>query len=174
MPGGEAIQGLTKLGINSNWLLTGNGSMLLANKKTPTIDEYDYEELGRAFAEALGLSMDDLLLARAEVTKAMEGIRPDDNNLEGTYPKFLAQLREAYLNAAKALIRKSPFVVAAQTNLDMPRFLLAIEAVEEGLEASNRTMTPAKKAELFMAVYDMMEEPTNTKARVLKLVKLAA
>lgn len=58
--------------------------------------------------------------------------------------------------------------------LDMPRLLLAIEAVEEGLEASNRTMLPDKKAELFLAVYDMMEEPTITKDRVLRLVKLAA
>jgi len=60
------------------------------------------------------------------------------------------------------------------SGLDMPRFLLAIEAVEEGLAASNRTMLPDKKAELFLAVYDMMEEPTITKDRVLKLVKLAA
>lgn len=63
---------------------------------------------------------------------------------------------------------------AVPSGLDMPRFLLAIEAVEEGLEASNRTMMPAKKAELFLAAYEMMEEPTITKERVLKLVKLAA
>lgn len=62
----------------------------------------------------------------------------------------------------------------APSILDMHRFQLAIEAVEEGLDATNRTMAPAKKAELFLAVYEMMEEPTVTKARVLQLVKLAA
>lgn len=176
IPGGEAITAITRVGINSNWLLTGKGSMLLVNMRASTIAEFedDYEELGRAFADVLGLSKDDLLQARSDVTKAMEGIKPDDDNFEGTYPKFLNHLRETYLNVARPLVSKSPFVRAAQTSLDMPRFLLAIEAVEEGLDAANRTMTPAKKAELFMAVYDLMEEPTNTKERVLKLVKLAA
>ncbi|MBI5658076.1 MAG: helix-turn-helix transcriptional regulator [Nitrosomonadales bacterium] len=93
-PDSEVVAKMVGLGLNANWLLTGEGSMLLADLKA--------------------------------------------------------------------------------ADLDMSRFLLAIEAVEEGLEASNRTMTPTKKAELFLAVYDMMEEPTITKERVLKLVKLAA
>lgn len=58
--------------------------------------------------------------------------------------------------------------------LDLPRLQLALEAVEEGLAAARRSMPPAKKAELALAVYDLLEEPTNTKERILKLVKLAA
>ena len=68
--------------------------------------------------------------------------------------------------------RSAPSVTS--TDFDRPRFLLAIEAVEEGLEAADRTMSPDKKAELFLAVYDLMEEPANTKARVLQRVRLAA
>lgn len=35
VPGGEAISGFVKLGINANWLLTGEGPMLLADLMTP-------------------------------------------------------------------------------------------------------------------------------------------
>lgn len=85
----------------------------------------------------------------------------------GKWPVYRSDLNRALDVASNIEPRPS-------AALDMPRFQLAIEAVEEGLEASNRTMTPPKKAELFLAVYDMMEEPTITKERVLKLVKLAA
>lgn len=58
--------------------------------------------------------------------------------------------------------------------LDAARLRLAIEAAEEGLDAAGRVMAPDKKAELVLAIYDLFEEPANTKERVLKLVKLAA
>lgn len=185
MPGGEAIQGLTKLGINSNWLLTGKGSMLLADMRASTIAEFedDYEELGRAFAEALGLSKDDLLQARADVTKAMEGIRPDDNNLEGTYPKYLAHLREAYLNVAKSLISKNPLVWATQPvqqdKYHMERLLFALPSVSESLEqltpdparlrmafaltedmATVQPLTPEKRADIALSVYQRLSKNT--------------
>ena len=34
IPGGEAIRGFVKLGINANWLLTGEGEMLLSDSQT--------------------------------------------------------------------------------------------------------------------------------------------
>lgn len=59
--------------------------------------------------------------------------------------------------------------------LDIARMRLAIEAVEEGLEAAKRTMAPAKKADLVLAVYDLLDDATEaSKGKVLKLVKLAA
>lgn len=58
--------------------------------------------------------------------------------------------------------------------LDAGRLRLAIEAAEEGLAAARRMMPPDKKAELVLAVYDLLEEPGVNKERVLKLVKLAA
>ena len=48
------------------------------------------------------------------------------------------------------------------------------ETRREGLAAAKRTMATDKKAELVLAVYDLLEEPSVTKERVLKLVKLAA
>lgn len=102
VPGGDAIEGFMKVGISANWLLTGEGSMLLADLQAP---------------------------------------------------------------AAPA---------APPGALDIARMRLSIEAVEEGLAAASRTMTPNKKAELIMAVYDLLEEPGVNKNRVLNLVKLAA
>lgn len=59
--------------------------------------------------------------------------------------------------------------------LDIARMRLAIEAVEEGLIAVKRVMAPAKKADLVLAVYDLLEDATEaSKGKVLKLVKLAA
>lgn len=101
-PGGDAIEYLVRIGINANWLLTGEGEMLLSD------------------------------------------------------------------------VQPRPASSISPPGFDRSRFLLAIEAVEEGLEAADRTMSPDKKAELFLAVYDLMEEPANTKARVLQLVRLAA
>ena len=62
----------------------------------------------------------------------------------------------------------------APGGLDLARFRLAIETAEEGLAAAGRIMAPDKKAELILAIYDLLAEPANTKERVLKLVKLAA
>lgn len=89
------IFGLVRLGINANWLLTGEGPMLLKDLAVPA----------------------------------------------GT------------LNTA--------------------RLQLAIETVEEGLQATGRTMTPAKKTELILAVYDLYADGT-AKERILRLVKSAA
>lgn len=98
VPGGEAIEGFVRLGINANWLLTGEGAMLLSD------------------------------------------IKPQSTS--GAF--------------------------------DSARFKLAIETVEEGLTATQTTMAAAKKAELVLAVYELLEEPGVSKERVLKLVKFAA
>lgn len=97
IPGGDAIAALIRAGINANWLLTGEGPMLLA-------------ELGAVPAGAL----------------------------------------------------------------DQKRLQEALQATDEGLSAAGRTMRPEKKAELVLAIYDLLQEPAVTKERVLKLVKLAA
>lgn len=95
IPGGEAVAGLIRAGINANWLLTGEGPMLLSDLR-------------------------------------------------------------------------------AAGSFDMARLKLAIQATEEGLAAGGREMAPDRKAELVLAVYDLLQEPSVTKERVLKLVKLAA
>lgn len=82
----------------------------------------------------------------------------------GRGPKTQAELR-ALLSAP------SPASVAA---LDLPRLQAAIATVEEGLTATRRVMDPDRKAELVLAVYDLFEEPANTRDLVLRLVKSAA
>lgn len=96
LPGAESMECFVRAGINANWLLTGEGPMLLSDLR------------------------------------------------------------------------------AAADSFDMARLKLAIQATEEGLAAGGREMAPDRKAELVLAVYDLLREPSVTKERVLKLVKLAA
>lgn len=98
-PGAEAMQGFVRLGINANWLLTGEGPMLLA-------------ELQAQSANGPGMDRD--------------------------------------------------------------RLRRAVKAMEKGLSAGSITMPPGKKAELVLAVYDMLEEPGVTEAKVINLVRAAA
>lgn len=53
---------------------------------------------------------------------------------------------------------------------------MAIEIVEEALAQTQRRMTPAKKAEMVLAVADLLESeaPNTNKERILKLVKFVA
>lgn len=89
-------------------------------------------------------------------------------------------MSRAGINANWLLTGEGPMLLAdlqapsAPGALDSARMRLAIEAVEEGLAAAKRVMAPAKKTDLVLAVYDLLEEPGVNKERVLKLVKLAA
>lgn len=98
-PGGDAIEAFIRAGINANWLLTGEGPMLLAE-----------------------------LQAQAD---------------------------------------HGP-------GLDRDRLRQAMKAMEKGLSAGGITMPPGKKAELLLAVYDMLEEPGVTESKVINLVRAAA
>lgn len=60
-----------------------------------------------------------------------------------------------------------------QSGIDKDKLQLAIEIIEEALDGSNNTMTPIKKAEMVLAVYDLVATGVS-KAQVLTLVKLAA
>lgn len=97
IPGGEAIAGFVRLGINANWLLTGDGPMLLADLHS-----------------------------------------------------------------------------APSGALDMNRLQMALQATEEGLSDTQSYMDSDKKAELVLAVYELLEESGVNKERVLKLIKLVA
>lgn len=89
---------------------------------------------------------------------------------------------QAGINANWLLTGSGPMLLAdlqapssPPGTLDIARMRLAIEAVEEGLEAAKRVMAPARKADLVLAVYDLLDDATEaSKGKVLKLVKLAA
>lgn len=93
VPGGEAILALMHAGINANWLLTGEGPMLMAD---------------------------------------LAGV------------------------------------------LDRERLRISLKAIEMGLKATERVMAPAAKAELLLAVYDLLEDSSVTEEKVMNIVKLAA
>lgn len=58
---------------------------------------------------------------------------------------------------------------------DLERLQATLEAVETGLATIKMEMPPEKKAELYMAVYEMLgETPSLSKGLVLKLIRLAA
>ena len=100
VPGSQVIAGLSEIGVNANWLLTGNGPMLI-------------------------------------------------KDLQHTAPAGA---------------------------LDPSLLQTVIEGVETALQQTGRTMQPANKAELIMAVYDLydgIEQKPDT-AKILKLVKSAA
>jgi transcriptional regulator with XRE-family HTH domain len=89
------------------------------------------------------------------------------------------------INANWLLTGEGPMLLSALTALpaqsqsmtsqpDLARLRLSLQAVDEGLAATSRSMASDQKAELVMAVYDLLEEPGVNKERVLKLVKLAA
>jgi len=57
---------------------------------------------------------------------------------------------------------------------DRARLAAAVGAVEEGLSETKRKLPPAKRAELILAAYDLMAEPQQTRANVIRLVRMAA
>lgn len=60
------------------------------------------------------------------------------------------------------------------SELDRDRLRRAVKAMEKGLSAGGIIMPPGKKAGLLLAVYDMLEEPGVTEAKVINLVIAAA
>lgn len=93
-----------------------------------------------------------------------------------------AQIAEAngvtllWLATGKGPMRTDEARPDAAVPVDMAELALAIETVEEGLAVHRRTMTPAKKAELICAVYDLWVngEEEAKKNVVLRLVASAA
>lgn len=92
--------------------------------------------------------------------------------LSGEGPMLLRDLTSPVRLVASDQV--GAYQVQPPPGLDLERLQHAIATVEEALEQTRRTMDPARKAELVLAVYDLFQEPANTHDRVLKLVTLAA
>nr|DAQ36902.1 MAG TPA: helix-turn-helix domain protein [Caudoviricetes sp.] len=59
--------------------------------------------------------------------------------------------------------------------LDKKELILAIETVEESLNATNRTLKPAKKAELILAIYDLFtSENKPSSAQIISILSKIA
>lgn len=75
---------------------------------------------------------------------------------------------------AERLFPSTGAAFSPQGALDTARLRQAIEAAEEGLAAAGRVMPPDRKADLVLAIYDLLDDKTITRDRVLKLIKFAA
>jgi transcriptional regulator with XRE-family HTH domain len=60
-----------------------------------------------------------------------------------------------------------------QAAVDREILRSAIEAVEEGLAVTHRTLSPDKKAALVMAAYDLIEE-SGSAGKVIELIRIVA
>lgn len=179
IPGGEAMEAFVRAGINVNWLLTGEGEMYAKPARL----------LGQLLAEGRGSRSIDEMAKLLYVTP--EQLRRYEQNLERPDAAFLKLFLLFAQGDKVKLSAKLDFAVGianladelrktAQAQqpepppaLDMDRMKLAIEAVEEGL--AGRTIDPAKKANIILAAYDLLAEPTEeAKGKVLKLIKAAA
>jgi transcriptional regulator with XRE-family HTH domain len=168
-----------KYGVNPAWLLLGEGEMY---SKPAGL-------LGQLLAEGRGSRSIEEMAKLLYVTP--EQLQRYEQNLERPDAAFLklfllfaqgdkvklaakldfalgiANLADELRKTAQAQQPKAP------PALDLDRMKLAIEAVEEGLACP--TIDPAKKANIILAAYDLLAEPTEeAKGKVLKLIKAAA
>ena len=62
----------------------------------------------------------------------------------------------------------------SSTERDSDRLTIAIEAVNEGLAETGRTLPPRKLAELILAAYELIADPIQSRDNIIKLVRMAA
>jgi transcriptional regulator with XRE-family HTH domain len=168
-----------KYGVNPAWLLLGEGEMY---SKPAGL-------LGQLLAEGRGSRSIEEMAKLLYVTP--EQLQRYEQNLERPDAAFLKLFLLFAQGDKVKLSAKLDFAVGianladelrktAQAQqpepppaLDMDRMKLAIEAVEEGL--AGRTIDPAKKANIILAAYDLLVEPTEeAKGKVLKFIRAAA
>lgn len=127
--------------------------------------------------KALGMPQD--ALAALAGARSKSGLQDNEAGKNMPGGQMIGALVAAGVNANWVLTGQGPMLIsalqrpAAAGELDSARMRLAIETTEEGLQAARRVMSPGKKAELVLAVYDLLEEPAIARERVLKLVKSA-
>ncbi len=145
-PDAGYLDRLQKIEVNIPYVLFGRN--MSPEEVLENALEEEYAELGRAFSEELGLSNNDLLLACSTVHRKMEAVpakRPDDNNFEGFFHRYQAQLRNEFIKAANELLAKSPLVI-------LKGYILVelIEKLEFVLEAKKLVLSPRNKAQAIM------------------------
>lgn len=77
-------------------------------------------------------------------------------------------------NKLRMVKNKSMQRTKAPDGLDLATLQLAIETLEEALEETNRVISPNKKANLIVAIYDLLLKENKNKEPVLRLIKSIA
>lgn len=160
-PDSSYLDSLQEIGVDVSYVLAGR------KKSAEDALEEEYSELGRAFSQVLGISINDLLLACATVHQKMKGHHPDENNLHGTFPRYLARIRNEYLNTTEDLLAKSPMVI-----LDDYILVELIEKLEFVLDTRKLSLSPHKKAQAVMQLYKAIRAVGGKRVE-LKMVEAA-
>lgn len=133
----------------------------------------------REVRERLGKTQSDF----ADIA-ASAGVPGATRQSQAKYEKGLSSPSAAYLSAIAAagadvlyILTGQPIAEAtsaAAQGIDAVRLAIAIEAVEEGLEETRRRISPKKKAELVMAAYELINQTSQSRDNVIRLVRMAA
>lgn len=145
-----------------------------------------YNEDKMAFGERLKqcvriIGSENALARKASISTA--GLRKYLSGGEPTRPVLIAIATAAGVNVewlatGKGPMRPSDLPKPPTASEYQDRLRLAIEAVEEGLAATNKTLQPAQKAELILTAYELLHEldgaSTAGKDNVIRLLRLVA
>ncbi|QOJ20317.1 MAG: helix-turn-helix transcriptional regulator [Gammaproteobacteria bacterium] len=131
------------------------------------------EQIGERFKEErklLGISQTELAeslgASRRSIIDWEKGVATANAEVLSSFHKLGADI--LYILTGKREHKKITSID------DKDRLQLAIEAVEEGLEAIQKKLPANKKAELIVAAYDLITEPGNAGEKVVKLIRLVA
>lgn len=125
----------------------------------------------RAEREALGLTQAAMadscgIAGRSQRNYEAGGRLPD--------AAYLAAAAVAGADVLYILTGQRATAAAPAKAFDVAQLTLAIGAVEEGLEETRRKLSPRKKAELVVAAYELLDQTTESRENVVRLVRLAA
>lgn len=129
----------------------------------------------RAAREALRLTRDALASQSGIPSKSLRTYELA-NSLPGA--EALEKLAQAGIAPAWLLLGQEPMLSAGPPRSQLDRLRLAIEAVEEGLQAVDRELPPPQKAELVLAALELLAEDdansAQTKGKLVQLLRLSA
>ncbi|MFI0477436.1 helix-turn-helix domain-containing protein [Paracoccus jiaweipingae] len=146
------------------------------NVNTEIIRKDDFSSRLRIERAAMNLSQEEF--------GRLGGVK---KNAQHNYESGDRQPSASYLSAIAAAGVDVLYILTGQRRADLPilaasqlppevrtRLRDAIEAIEEGLAAVERTASPDVKAELVMAAYDLLGEAGQpATAQIIRLVKAA-
>lgn len=127
----------------------------------------------REAREALGLSQQALAEKCGVTARSQRNYESGERNPDAAYLAALAAAGADVLYVLTGQPKAAATTAAAQ-GIDGVRLAIAIEAVEEGLEETRRRLSPKKKAELVMAAYELINQTSQSRDNVIRLVRMAA
>lgn len=122
----------------------------------------------------LGLNQADFAAISGQSKASQIRYESDERSPDGVYFAAIASAGADILYILTGERRSglpSPSADQLPTRL-RERLATAIEAIEEGLEATNRTAPPSVKAQLVLAAYDILAtEGESASAEIIRLVR---